>query len=79
MKIENVKLLELNWANLKDEILSLGSTVATEVKCYGIIWTLNPCRVVGLDDDDIAVGKRELVSHLPNASATLHTTSIFIR
>lgn len=40
----------LSWAKFVSqdslEILAPGSTVATVVKCYGLVWSFNPCRIV---------------------------------
>ena len=42
----------LKWAQivfLPTQSLSVGSDIATLVKCYNIIWALNPCRIVSYD------------------------------
>lgn len=60
--VQNLDIVnKLPWAKLKclhgSDNLNVGCDVATLIKCYGLIWFLNPCRVIENNEEIINQSK----------------------
>ena len=59
---------DLNWAEViaPEPSIRVGDTIGTLVKCYKLVWALNPCRITSIrkDEEISEVGFSTLSGHL---------------